>query len=130
MTEHTEGVRLDVWLDVACLFKTRSAAQRACSGGKVDVNGVSGKAHRLVRVGDAISISRPFGRKQTFIVRMLATEHLPKQAARTLYHDTTPAPSREEIELRRMERIYRAALRPSRAPDKRERRALQKLKGR
>ena len=34
-----ETVRLDVWLDVACLFKTRSAAQKACTSGKIDVNG-------------------------------------------------------------------------------------------
>ena len=31
----SEAVRLDVWLDVACLFKTRSEAQRACKLGKV-----------------------------------------------------------------------------------------------
>jgi len=30
-------MRLDVWLDVACLFKTRSEAKKACAGGKVDV---------------------------------------------------------------------------------------------
>ena len=28
--------RLDVWLDVASLFKTRTEAQKACRGGKVD----------------------------------------------------------------------------------------------
>ena len=31
------SVRLDVWLDVSCLFRTRSEAQRACRNGKVDV---------------------------------------------------------------------------------------------
>jgi len=29
--------RADVWLDVACLFKTRSLAQAACRGGKVEL---------------------------------------------------------------------------------------------
>ncbi len=43
-----DAVRLDVWLDVACLFKTRSEAQKACRGGKVDVNGQSGKPHRAI----------------------------------------------------------------------------------
>ena len=46
------SLRLDVWLDVACLFKTRSEAQRACKGGKVDVNGQSAKPHREVKPGD------------------------------------------------------------------------------
>ena len=50
--------------------------------------------------------------------------------ARKLYEDLTPAPTSEEIEIRRLERIYRAAMTPPRAPDKRQRRALRKMKGR
>ena len=45
-------MRVDVWLDVACLFRTRSEAQRACRGGKVDVNGESARPNRIVRAGD------------------------------------------------------------------------------
>ncbi len=52
-----DSVRLDVWLDVACLFKTRSEAQKACNGGKVDVNGQKAKPHRLLRVDDVIGWS-------------------------------------------------------------------------
>ena len=120
--------RLDVWLDVACLFKTRSEAQKACSGGKVDVNGATAKPHRNIRPGDAIVISRPFGRKQTLMVRALAERHVPKAQARTLYEDTTPLPPPEEVELRRLERQWRASSRPTHTPNKRERRALRKLK--
>jgi len=125
-----DGVRLDVWLDVACLYKTRSEAQRACKGGKVEVDGQKSKPHRLVRIGDQLRLSRPYGRKQTVVVRGVAERHLAKRDARTLYEDLTPPPSRDEVELRRLERLYRASLRPARAPDKRERRALRKLKGR
>jgi ribosome-associated heat shock protein Hsp15 len=75
MTEFDAGVRLDVWLDVSCLYKTRSAAQVACKGGKIEVNGSGAKPHRLLRVGDEIRISRPFGRKQT------ARAQLPRRAA-------------------------------------------------
>jgi ribosome-associated heat shock protein Hsp15 len=57
-------VRLDVWLDVACLFRTRSEAQKACHGGKIDVNGQAAKAHRQIRPGDEIRITRPMGRRQ------------------------------------------------------------------
>ena len=57
-----ESVRLDVWLDVACLFKTRSEAQRACKVGRVSVNGAVAKPHRELRPGDEIVISRPAGR--------------------------------------------------------------------
>ena len=123
------GVRLDVWLDVVCLFKTRSEAQRACTGGKVDVNGAPAKPHRNVRPGDQNRISRPFGRKQTLVVRGLADKHLPKAEVRTLYEDLTPPPLPEEVHLRRLERQWRATMRPARRPDKRERRSLRKLKG-
>src|SRR5215470_17554683 len=101
-------MRLDVWLDVTCLFKTRSEAKRACEGGKVDVNGQASKPHRMLRVGDQLEISRPLGRKQNVIVKGLAERSLPRADARLLYEDTTPPPSAEEIAARRAERIFRA----------------------
>ena len=91
-------VRLDVWLDVACLFKTRSEAKRACEGGKVDVNGDHAKPNRAVREGDRIRISRGFGRFQDVIVRILIEQHVKKSEARVLYDDVTPKPTAEEIE--------------------------------
>lgn len=130
MTQTTTTVRLDVWLDVACLYRTRSEAQRACQGGKVEVNGQSAKPHRQLKVGDELRLSRPFGRKQTVTVVGLADRHVPKADAKRLYLDTTPPIPEEEREMRRLERIYRAGLQRAHAPDKRERRALRKLKGR
>jgi ribosome-associated heat shock protein Hsp15 len=124
------GFRLDVWLDVTCLFKTRSDAQSACRLGKLNVNGQSAKANRRLRVGDEVDISRPFGRKQRVVVCGFADRHVAKTDARTLYKDLTPPPTPEEIELRKLERMYRSAAAPPRAPDKRERRALRKIKGR
>jgi hypothetical protein len=60
----------------------------------------------------------------------LAERSIPKADARQLYEDRTPPPSREEIEARRMERVFRAMNPSPRAPDKREKRALRRLKGR
>lgn len=123
-----ERVRVDVWLDVACLFKTRSEAQRACQGGRVDVNGTRAKAHREVGAGDEIVIARPFGRKQRVVVKGLAERHVARAEARTLYEDLTPPPSAEEIELRRMAAFARPYRIARGSPDKRERRALRRLK--
>ena len=123
------GTRLDIWLDVACLFKTRSEAQKACKNGKIDVNGQTAKPNRLLRVGDELVIGRPFGRKQRVVVRGVAETNVSKAAARLLYEDLTPALSPAEIEMRRMERIYRAQMTPPKAPDKRQRRALRRLQG-
>ncbi len=131
MAEERAPARLDVWLDIACLFRTRSEAQKACKGGKVDVNGQPGKPHRQLRVGDEIRITRPPGRKQVVLVKAFAEHHVARADARELYDDITPPPTPEEVEMRRLERLFRAAqpVRPARAPNKRERRALRKLKG-
>jgi ribosome-associated heat shock protein Hsp15 len=125
----TGGVRLDVWLDVACLFRTRSEAQKQCKAGRIDVNRLPAKPHRLIRVGDEIEISRPLGRKQRVRVVALAEQNVPKAEARKLYDDLTPAPTPEEIEARRLARIFRASVATPNAPDKRQRRALRKLRG-
>ena len=123
-----ESVRLDVWLDIACLFKTRSEAKRACEGGKVEVNGDHAKPHRMLREGDRVRISRGFGRFQDVIVRIVIEQHVKKSEARALYDDVTPKPTPEEIEARRIERVYRAATRAAGTPDRRRRRELRRLK--
>jgi ribosome-associated heat shock protein Hsp15 len=127
--DNAEGVRLDVWLDVACLFRTRSEAQKACRAGKVSANGQSAKPNRRMRIGDELEISRPLGKKQRLKVLGLADRHIARAEARALYLDMTPPPTPEEIEARRIDRMYRAA-RPLRSPDKRQRRELRKMKGR
>jgi ribosome-associated heat shock protein Hsp15 len=121
-------VRVDIWLDVACLFKTRSDAQRGCRAGQVEVNGQPAKPHREVRVGDAIAITRAQGRRQQVVVRALAERHIAKAEARALYEDVTPAPSPEELEARRMDALARPQ-RARGAPTTRDRRALRRLKG-
>jgi ribosome-associated heat shock protein Hsp15 len=120
--------RLDAWLDVACVFKTRSAAAHACDGGKVAVNGVRGKPHKAVRPGDRLEVTLDFGRRRELRVVALNETSLPKARARELYLDETPLPSKEEVEARRLEKLSRPAA--SGRPDARQRRALRRLKGR
>jgi ribosome-associated heat shock protein Hsp15 len=127
--DEIDNVRLDIWLDVACLFKTRSEAKRACEGGKVEVNGDHAKPHRAVREGDEIRISRGFGRHQTVVVRGVMEAHVRKSDARTLYEDLTPKPTPDEIEMRRIERVHRASAAAA-GTDKRRRREIRKAKER
>jgi ribosome-associated heat shock protein Hsp15 len=130
-TDLTPGeTRLDVWLDVSCLFRTRSEAKKACEAGRVEVNGQPAKAHRTIRPGDEIVIARPFGRRQIVVVTGLAERSIPKAEARALYDDRSPAPTEEERERRRMDRVFQAAAAAAGTPDKRDRRALRKLRGR
>jgi len=121
-------VRLDTWLDVACVFKTRSEATKACRLNKVIVNGQAAKPHRLVKIGDEMEIHRPLGRKQLITVLGLADSHIARAEARLLYQNRTPKPTQEEIEIRRLERIYRAAATPPTRPDRDMRRTLRRLK--
>ena len=123
-------MRLDIWLDVSCLYRTRSEAQKACKGGKVDVNGQATKPHREIRVGDEIEMSRPLGRRQRVRVVGFAEGHIPKAEARKLYEDITPQPSPEEAEMLRLARLARPHVRAPHAgsPDKRERRELRRMK--
>jgi len=128
----SDSVRLDVWLDVACVFKTRSQAQRACRLGKVKVNGDRGKPHRIVRPGDEIRISIAGGGQRVLEVHGIETTHVPRARARELYVDRTPSPSPEELELRRLQRLASPPTRSkgSGAPKKKERRRLQRIKDR
>ena len=123
-------MRLDAWLDVACLFRTRSEATKACKGGKVDLNGHSARPHRELKEGDELEITRPLGRRQKVVVRGFAEQHIPKAEARKLYEDITPAPSPEEAEMLRLARLARPFVRAANAgsPDKRERRELRRMK--
>ena len=121
-------MRLDVWLDVACLFKTRSEAKRACEGGKVEVNGEHAKPNRTLREGDRLRLSRGYGRHQDIVVRILIDQHVKKAEAKVLYDDVTPKPTSAEIESRRVDRAYRAAAQAAGTPDRRRRREIRRLK--
>ena len=123
-------MRVDVWLDVACLFKTRSEAQRACRAGRVEVNAQRARPHREVRAGDEVVIARGHGHRQRVVVVGLAERHIPKADARLLYRDTTPPPSPEAKAWRQVEALSRPVRLSAGAPGKRDRRALRRLKGR
>jgi ribosome-associated heat shock protein Hsp15 len=123
-----DRIRLDVWLDVACLLKTRSEAKRACEGGKVDVNGDHAKPNRFIREGDRVRISRGAGQFQDVVVRIILEQHVKKAEARVLYDDVTPKPSPQEVEMRRADRAYRAAAAAAGTPDRRKRRELRRMK--
>ncbi len=118
--ESLASIRLDVWLDVACVYPTRSQAKAACEGGKVDVNGARAKPHREIRPGDRVSLSRGDVRRE-LIVRGLAERSIPRVQARKLYEDVTPAPAPEVLEARRLDRML-APRGDAGRPDKRDRR--------
>jgi ribosome-associated heat shock protein Hsp15 len=119
-----DSLRVDKWLWAARFFKTRSLAAAACAGGKVDVNDEAAKPAKLVRAGDRLRVTLGPERR---IVRVLALAERrgPAPVARALYEDLTPpAPPR----LRAAPPPYR--LPGTGRPTKRERRDIERLRGR
>ena len=81
-----EEVRLDRWLMAARFYKTRSQAANACNGRKVKVNGISAKPHKIIRIGDEISLHH-HDRYRDINVLGLADRGIPPNAAHELYSE-------------------------------------------
>jgi ribosome-associated heat shock protein Hsp15 len=116
-------MRVDKWLWVARLAKTRALAAEAVRGGRVKVNGQPVKPAREVGAGDRLELS--FGeRRMEVFVRDVAPRRGPASEAALLYEET------EASRLAREQRAAEARLSapvPGRGggrPTKRDRRRL------
>ncbi len=85
------AVRLDKWLQVARVFKTRSRATRACKLGRVRVNDLRAKPHRSLEVDDRVEIELR-DRLRVLVVKELAGRPLPKAEVPRLFDDRSPPP--------------------------------------
>lgn len=93
------SVRLDKWLQVARVFKTRTQATKACELSRVRVNGIAVKPHRLLQLGDRVEIEVVPDWTRTLVVRELAERPLPKAEAPRVYEDLSPPrPPRDALE--------------------------------
>jgi len=115
-----ESVRIDRWLCASRLYKTRSLAQQACTGGLVKLNDTPVRPSHPVRLGDEIRAEAPRG-LVIWLVTALAEKRLSAPEAQKLYEDhSPPPPPREEVVAPRA----RGAGRPTKA----ERRATDRLR--
>ncbi len=124
-----EPARLDKWLWAARFFKTRASATEAIAAGRVEVNGQRAKPGRHVHPGDAVRFRLgPYPHLVT--VRSTGTHRGPAAAAAALYEDD-PATREERERLREQHRLAAHAFAYGEGrPTKRERRALDELRGR
>jgi ribosome-associated heat shock protein Hsp15 len=116
-------VRLDKWLWAARFFKTRSLAQQAVAGGRVQLNGDRTKPAHEVKANDMVVV-RVGDWRWEVKVRALSERRGPAQEARKLYAETEASRAERERrgDLRRWGTEPAAALKGR--PTKRDRRKL------
>ncbi len=124
-----EPVRLDKWLWAARFFKTRALATDAIAGGRVEVSGQRAKPGRHVREGDVVRFRLgPY--QHVVTVRALSHYRGPAAQAATLY-DEDPASRAERERLKEQHRLAAHGFAYGEGkPTKKERRALDDLRGR
>jgi len=119
-------MRLDKWLWAARFFKTRSLAQQAVAGGRVQLNGDRTKPAHEVKAGDSV-IVRVGDWRWEVKVKGLSDRRGPAEEARKLYDET--AESRAERE--RVSDLRRWGTEPAAdlkgRPTKRDRRRMDEL---
>jgi ribosome-associated heat shock protein Hsp15 len=120
---------MDKWLWAARFFKTRSLAGKACDLGRIESNGLPAKASREVRVGDQLLVKNASGISVVDVL-ILSEIRGPGAVAQTLFQETEG--SREArwkaAEERKILISFEAI--PESKPSKRDRRDLNRLRGR
>ena len=120
-----DSLRVDKWLWAARVFKTRSLAGAACDGGKVDINDEVAKPARRVRIGDLIAVTLPRGRRRILKVAGVDDQRGSAAVAKALFEDLTPPEPPRPLQAPPPRREAGAG-----RPTKRERRAIERLRGR
>jgi len=121
-------VRLDRWLWAARFFKTRALAAAAVGGGKVEVGGARAKRAKLLAVGDRLRIRRgPF--EYSVVVRALSEQRGPPGTAAALYVEDAEGKRLREHLAEQLRVAPSLRYEGKGRPTKRERRAIEKLRG-
>jgi ribosome-associated heat shock protein Hsp15 len=127
--EGPEKVRLDKWLWAARFFKTRALAAEAVEGGKVEVNGDRPKRARLLQVGDELRIRLgPY--EHIVTVRALSDRRGPATQAAGLYQETEASRSAREARALQLKSLHSLFGPEKGRPTKKDRREIERLKGR
>lgn len=124
MDSPLSSTRVDSWIWAVRLAKTRSAATAACRAGHVQVNGERAKAAQPVRIGDEVRLRNTDIERTVQVARLVAKRVGATVAVECLVDLTPPPPPKEEVAATILRE--RGAGRPT----KRERRELEKLRGR
>ena len=119
--------RIDKWLFFSRAVKSRSLAAKLVQGGGVRLNGQKlGQASDIVKTGDVLTITLD-RRILVYKVTLPGDRRGPAEEARRLYEDLSPAPTpKGEAPPDALPPLREAG---SGRPTKRERRAIDRLRG-
>jgi len=131
MSNNSKGaaaVRTDKWLWAARFFKTRALAADSCDMGRVSSNGHPAKAARDVRVGDMLRVKSEGGEFEIEVVALSAMRG-PAAVAQALYSETD-ASKIARVKAEDERKAMMAFELPTGRPSKKDRRDINKLRGR
>ena len=129
MDSSDDRVRLDKWLWAARFYKTRSLAAEAVAGGKVQVNGERVKRAKPLQAGDEVRIRQgPY--EYQVLVRALSERRGPATEAAQLYEEKAESRASREAMALQLKSLHAAFLPERGRPTKKDRREINKLKGR
>jgi ribosome-associated heat shock protein Hsp15 len=121
--------RIDRWLFGVRLFKSRSAAADAVSGGRVHLNGERVKPSRGVKPGDTVTFTRSTVVFEC-VVATVPLRRAPASDVAQCYDETPASKARRADFAARMKVAAGLSPRPDVRPRKHERRLLRQLRGR
>ena len=123
------SVRLDKWLWAARFYKTRSLAADAIDAGRVEVNGERAKRSRAITAGDKVRIRKP-PFEQLIEVSGESEQRGPAIVAQTLYVESEESVKARGEMAARLKAIGPPVFRDRGKPGKKERREIDKWRGR
>ena len=119
-----DATRIDRWLWAVRLYRTRADANRACTGGHVQIDGRAVKPAHRVAVGDRVH-ARAGGRQRIVEVTRLIDKRVGASVAVDCFVDHSPPPPERTRQTPQAVRDPGAG-----RPTKRERRQLDRHFGR
>ena len=123
------GLRIDKWLWAARFFKTRSLATHACELGRIQCNGQPAKPAKEVKVGDLLEVKNEGGDFQVDVVG-LSDMRGPAAVAQLLYRETEASRQRRAQLAQDRKNLGFFDAPPPGRPSKRDRREMERFRGR
>jgi ribosome-associated heat shock protein Hsp15 len=124
VTSETTSARVDSWLWAVRVFKSRSQATAGVKAGHVRVNGERAKPATNVKVGDRVVV-RGGVVERVLVVEKVLVKRVSASLAAEAVTDQSPPPPPRELAVRQAVRDRGAG-----RPTKRERRDIDRLRGR